>query len=521
MNAENPSAHKPQGGEKADAAAWLAVAAGTIGALMATLDTSIVNAALPTIQGEIGASGSEGTWISTAYLVAEIIMIPLSGWLEKVFGLRSFLLVMTVLFVSFSMLCGVSGSLGTMIVGRVGQGFTGGAMIPTALSIVSTRLPPAQRPVGVALFGLTAVLGPVLGPLVGGWLTENVSWHYSFFLNLPIGIGLVVLLLVGLPHKPAPIERILQGDWLGIVGLAVGLGCLTIVLEEGQREQWFESSFIVWFSVLAAFGFVLIVLGQLTAREPVIDMSILFTRSFGSVFLMSFAIGGALYGILYIIPQFLSQVPRYNSEQSGYVVLISGIPTLALMPFFPMLVRLLDIRVAIGFGILCYATSCFMESGLTTEDAGPQFVSSQLLRGVGQAFSLLFLNQAAATAVSRDKAEDASGLFNGARNLGGSFGLALISTLQQRRDDFHNARLEESVRANSVIVQDRIDAMVGSGGPEAMRLALSGVKRMISAQATVMSFSDLYFVFGWILLAVLPLVLFLRPPPKGGPVATH
>ncbi len=170
---------------KADAAAWLAVAAGTIGALMATLDTSIVNAALPTIQGEVGASGSEGTWISTAYLVAEIIIIPLTGWLERVFGLRNFLVTCTILFVGFSVLCGVATNLNMMIIGRVGQGVAGGGMIPTALTIVATRLPPDKQPVGVALFGMTAVLGPVVGPVIGGWLTENASWHYLFFINVP------------------------------------------------------------------------------------------------------------------------------------------------------------------------------------------------------------------------------------------------------------------------------------------------------------------------------------------------
>ena len=181
----------PASEERADLGAWLAVAGGTIGALMATLDTSIINAALPTIQGEIGASGSEGTWISTAYLVAEIVMIPMAGWFEKIFGLRTFLLIVTVLFTIFSMLCGVAHDLNLMIVGRVGQGFTGGAMIPTALSIVATRLPAREQPIGVALFGVTAVLGPILGPVLGGWLTENVSWHYAFFLNVPIGIGLL------------------------------------------------------------------------------------------------------------------------------------------------------------------------------------------------------------------------------------------------------------------------------------------------------------------------------------------
>ncbi len=290
---------------------------------------------------------------------------------------------------------------------------------------------------------------------------------------------------------------------------------------EGQREQWFASNLIVSLSVAATFGFVLLAIGQFTAKAPVIDMSILRTRAFGSVFLMSFAVGGGLYGILYLIPQFLSQVPRYNAEQAGHIVLLSGVPTLMMLPFFPLLIRVIDVRIAVALGLVFYGWSCFLDSGLTTEDAGGQFVVSQLLRGVGQGFALLFLNQAATSSVPPEKANDASGLFNGARNLGGSFGLALITTLQERRSDLHTDRLLESVNANSVLAQDRLNAMGGAGGPDGMRQALAGFKQVIDAQALVMTFSDLFFVFGVIMLVVIPLVLFLRPLPKGGPVAMH
>uniref|UniRef100_UPI0035BBA551 MFS transporter n=1 Tax=Sphingomonas sp. TaxID=28214 RepID=UPI0035BBA551 len=205
--------------ERADLGAWLAVAAGTLGALMATLDISIVNSALPVIQGEIGASGTEGTWIATAYLVAEIVIIPMAAWLERMLGLRTFLLIAAGLFTAFSVLCGFSTTLPMMIVGRVGQGFTGGAMIPTAQTIIAQRLPPRQQPIGIAAFGVTAILGPVLGPLVGGWLTETISWHYAFFLNVPICAALVTLLLVGLPHEKAKLHLFREADWFGIAGL--------------------------------------------------------------------------------------------------------------------------------------------------------------------------------------------------------------------------------------------------------------------------------------------------------------
>lgn len=247
---------------RADAAAWTAVAAGTLGAMMATLDISIVNSSLPTIQGEIGASGTEGTWIARAYLVAEIVMIPLSGWLEKLFGLRTFLMLASGLFTLFSVVCGLSTTLTMMIIGRAGQGFSGGALIPTAMTIIAQRLPRSQQPVGNALFGATAILGPVMGPVLGGWLTENLNWHYAFFINLPVGIALFALLLIGVPARAIKSELIREADWFGIFGLALGLGGLTVVLEEGQREQWFASPDIRWLAALSLFGFALLAWGS-------------------------------------------------------------------------------------------------------------------------------------------------------------------------------------------------------------------------------------------------------------------
>ncbi|MFJ7441426.1 MDR family MFS transporter [Methylorubrum thiocyanatum] len=500
--------------EKADAAAWLAVAAGTIGAFMATLDTSIVNSALPTIQGGIGAGADEGSWVSTAYLVAEIVMIPLAAWFEKIFGLRTFLLLATTLFVGFSVMCGTATGLNQMIIGRVGQGFSGGAMIPTALSIVATRLPPGQQAVGTALFGMTAVLGPVFGPPIGGWLTVNVSWHYTFFLNIPVGILLVGLVMVGLPHRETRPSLLLEADWLGILGLALGLGCLTVVLEDGQRERWFESELIVRLSVVSAVGFLMLLVGQFVSRSPVIDLGILLRPAFGGVFVCSLVVGAGVYGILYLIPQFLSSVPDYNAEQSGFVAMISGIPPLLLMPLFPLLVRRFDLRVMIAIGLVAYTVGCYVNASISPLANGQQFVLSQVLCGVGQAFGLLFLNQAATATVPRDKAEDASGLFNAARNLGGSFGIAMIKTMLERQQNLHGSRLQESVTANSVLAQEQVSPTMT---PEAAQAALEGLKTTIDTQATVMSYGDLYLILAVLMAAALPAVLLIRPRRQAEP----
>jgi DHA2 family multidrug resistance protein len=428
-----PPSAPPAQPEKADLTAWLGVAAGALGSLMATLDISIVNSSLPTIQGEIGASATEGTWIATAYLVAEIVIIPLTGWLERVFGLRRFLIIAAVLFTSFSIMCGLSSNLTMMIVGRIGQGFTGGAMIPTAMTIIATRLPPRQQPIGTSLFGSTIILGPVFGPLAGGWLTENLSWHYAFFVNVPVGIVLLFLLFIGLPSSKMQPEEVVNADWMGIAGLALGLGGLTVVLEEGNREQWFESALIWKLTGLSLVGFVLLGLGQIYSRQPVIKLSLLRNRAFAAVFVLALVVGMVLYGTAYVIPQFLAAIAGYNSMQAGSVVFLSGIPAMMMMPLFPLLIARLDLRLIVGVGMLIMATSCYLDTTLTTVADGSDFMESQLLRGLGQVLCMLFLNQAAISSVSPSEAGDASGLFNAARNLGGSIGLALLATLQERR----------------------------------------------------------------------------------------
>jgi MFS transporter, DHA2 family, multidrug resistance protein len=504
---------------KADAGAWLAVAAGTLGALMATLDISIVNSSLPTIQGEIGASGTEGTWIATGYLVAEIVIIPLCGWLERVFGLRTFLLAAAALFTAFSVLCGLSTSLGMMIAGRVGQGFTGGAMIPTAQTIIATRLPRSKQPIGTAMFGATAILGPVVGPLIGGWLTENLSWHYAFFLNVPVCAALVILLLVGLKHERARTGMLADADWLGIVGLAAFLGGLTVVLEEGEREQWFSSGLIVWLSIVSVAGFLLLMAGQLTAKRPVIRLELLLDRQFGSVVLMGITVGMVIYGTSYVIPQFLATIADYNALQSGRIVALGGLPSLLMMPLVPLLIRYVDIRVAVGFGLSVLACSAYIDTELSAQSAGGDFVVSQLFRGIGTIFAMVFLNQAAIQSVTREHASDAAGLFNAARNLGGSLALAGIAVVQDRRFWLHGRRLEESLHANDPGVQSWLatQAHALGGMPQALR-SLEGT---IQIQALAMTYVDLFWILSVGIGCVIPLVLFLRPLNRNAPPAVH
>jgi DHA2 family multidrug resistance protein len=513
----SPAAAPP---ERADVSAWVAVAAGTLGALMATLDISIVNSALPVIQGEIGASGTEGTWVATAYLVAEIVVIPMAAWLQRLLGLRTFLLTAAGLFTLFSVVCGTATTLTMMIIGRVGQGFTGGAMIPTAQTIIAQRLPPRQQPIGIALFGVTAILGPVVGPLVGGWLTENISWHYAFFINVPICAVLVTMLLVGLKHEKADMTELGNADWLGIAGLTLGLGGLTVFLEDGQREQWFDSGLIRLMALISLVGFVLLFIGQRTATRPIIKLSLLLDRQFGSVALMGLVLGMVLYGTSYVIPQFLAALADYNALQSGKVVLLSGLPSLVMMAIVPFLLRSVDIRLAVGAGLLIMAGSAFLDSGLTTETSGGDFTVSQLMRGVGQILGMLFLSQAVVRSVPAADAGDASGLFNAVRNLGGSFALAGISILQEQRLWLHSRRMEETLNANSPMVQDYVGGLSQSLG--STPAALGMIAQQVQAQALVIAYNDIFWIMAVGTLIVLPLVLFLRPLPKdAAPAAMH
>jgi len=501
----------------ADITAWLAVIAGAIGALMATLDISIVNSALPTIQGEIGASSTEGTWIATSYLVAEIVIIPLTAWLERVFGLKRFLLIASVLFTGFSIVCGLSTTLTMMIVGRVGQGFTGGAMIPTGMTIIATRLPRHQQPMGTALFGSTLILGPVMGPLAGGWLTENFSWHYAFFINIPICIILMVFLVVGLTNTKMKLEELFSADWMGIAGMALGLGGLTVVLEEGNREQWFQSDLIWKLTGVTALGFVLIALGQFYAKRPVIKLALLRNRAFAAVFVLGLLIGAVLYGTAYVIPQFLAAIAGYNAYQSGQIVFLSGIPAAMMMPLFPILVARFDLRFVVMTGMLIMAGSCWMDTTLTVNSDGSDFVVSQLMRGLGQALSMLFLNQAAIASVKPEEAGDASGLFNAARNLGGSIALALLATLQERREEYHRWTIHEALPANSNAVQDWVSSQAASfgGGPEGLAAALRSIDGTVLKQALVMAYTDEFIALMVCISIVIPLVFLLRPLPRG------
>jgi DHA2 family multidrug resistance protein len=517
-------------GRQADASVndWIAVAAGALGALMATLDISITNTALPQIQGEIGATGTEGTWISTGYLVSEVVMIPLAAWLTRVFGLRNFLISSAALFVVFSMVCGLANNLPQMIIGRVGQGFTGGALIPTAQTIIATRLPKHQMPIGMAAFGCIVLLGPMLGPVIGGWLAENISWAWCFFLNLPVCAALMLLLVMGLEKEQVRWPLFVNADWLGITGLATGLSCLTIVLEEGQRERWFESGYITILSIFCVLGFIMLAIAQFRNPNPVINLKLLLNKNYASVIFIVLVVGAGLYSVLYLLPQFLSNIAGYNAEQSGFVMLLSGLPAFLMMPLLPRLLQKFSVRSLVALGLICFAASCMLNIEITAQSTGPDFVWSQILRGFGLVFCMMPLNQASMAAVSAEESGDAAGLYNMARNIGGSIGLALLGTFIDRRSNLHTSTLREAITANSLATQDRITGAAANffqrGGDMAYaKLQATGQLALQTVQqGLVITYGEAFYTLGIIMLCCIPLTFFLKKPKAGaGTMPAH
>ena len=508
---------------------WVAFCGAALGAFMAVLDIQITNSSLADIQGTLGASLDEGSWISTGYLIAEIIVIPMTGWLSGVFGLRRYLVVNALIFLVFSVLCGLATSLPEMILFRVGQGFTGGVLIPTAFTILLLRIPPAQRGLASAIFGMTVTFAPAIGPTVGGWLTDTYSWHAIFYINVIPGLALAGMVWWGLAPQPMQLGRLARGDWGGITCMAIGLGSLEYMLEEGQRKDWFGDDRIVLAGVLAAVFLTAFLVIQLTRKEPLLELRLLRKRSLGVACGINMLSGLGLYGSIYVLPLYLSQVQGYNALQIGEVQMWMGLPQLLVLPFVPRIMRRVDSRLVLAFGIGLFAASCLMNGFDMNADTGiDQLKWSQLVRAAGQPFIISPLSQMATVGILPAQAGQASALFNAMRNLGGSVGIAALATLAQHREQFHFSILAERLTRNSLLLADRLDRMAHAVGRMSGNAAASNapsvalLARQVRRQATVMSYADCFTVIGAMLLLSLIGIAFLqRAAPGGGGGGGH
>lgn len=513
---------------KASGRDWLAVFGAILGAFTAILDIQITNASLADIQGALGASTEEGSWISTAYLMAEIIVIPLTGWLSSVIGLRRYLAVNTMLFTAFSLACALSTSLTQMILFRAGQGFTGGVLIPTAIVIVRTRLPKSQQTVGIAMFGLTATFAPAIGPTVGGWLTDNLSWHYIFYLNLLFGPLAMGIQLGAFDSVPARWGELLKGDWIGIGLMATGLPALTYVLEEGQRKDWFGSQAIVNMSMVAVAGITGFIVRELTAERPFINLRVLANRSVGGACVLMTVLGAVSFGSIYIIPVYCAQIQGYNAQQIGYVVMWSGLPQLLLFPMMPLIMRVFDARLLVVTGTLFFIASCWINVGLTHDVGMDQLILPQLMRAIGQPLFTIPLSQLSTAGLAPRDTADASALSNMMRNLGGSIGIAMLSTMIDRREHMHFSVLAEAITVNATRTQERLAALAaGLHGHIADQAAAKGaaigmLASQVRREAYVMAYADGFYIVGISLVLSLAVVAILKKPQRtAGPIEAH
>jgi MFS transporter, DHA2 family, multidrug resistance protein len=506
---------------------WIAVFGAILGAFMAVLDIQITNSSLQYIQGGLAASLDEGTWISTGYLVAEIVVIPLTGYLGGVFGLRRYLLVNVVLFVVFSMLCGIATSLYEMILFRAAQGFTGGVLIPTAFTVVNLKLPPEKRPVGLAMFGLTATLGPAIGPTIGGWLTDNYGWPYIFYINLVPGIALLWMIWYGMDPQPMRLERLRNGDWFGIACMALGLGSLEIVLEEGERRDWFGSDLIFYLAIVAAVFTIAFVAIELMRKEPFINLRLLKRAGLAGSSVVGLALGFGLYGSVYIIPVYLSQIQGYNAYQIGHVIMWLGLPQLFIFPIVPILMKRIDPRILLGFGLLVFALSNFMNAYMSHNTAEPQLKWAMLVRALGQPFVMTPISQMATAGVEPSETAGASSIFNIMRNLGGSIGIALLQTFTTWREHFHFDVIAQRVTQNGLLAQERIHGMAqqfvaDAGDPSAAtQMAIAQIRNLVRRDAFVMAYSDCFYIMGAVLLISMLAIFFLQKPKAGAAAGGH
>ncbi|WP_178106678.1 MDR family MFS transporter [Pseudomonas mangiferae] len=482
-----------------------------LGAFMAVLDIQITNSSLKDIQGALSATLEEGSWISTSYLVAEIIMIPLTAWLVQLLSARRLALWVSLGFLAASLLCSLAWNLESMIVFRALQGFTGGALIPLAFTLTLIKLPDRHRAKGMALFAITATFAPSIGPTLGGWLTERFGWEYIFYINVPPGLVMIAGLLYGLEKKAPHWELLKTTDYAGILTLGLGLGCLQVFLEEGHRKDWLESSLIVGLGSVALVSLVLFVILQVSRPHPLINLGVLRERNFGLTSIASVGMGVGLYGSIYLLPLYLAQIQGYNALQIGEVIMWMGIPQLFLIPLVPQLMKVIPPRLLCALGFLLFGASSFASGVLDPDFAGPQFNHIQVIRAIGQPMVMVTISLIATAYIRPQDAGSASSLFNILRNLGGAIGIALLATLLDSRAKVYFDYLREALGPANPQAQERLAQLTARIGNE--QAALGKLSEIVHQQAAIMAYNDAFHFVGLALAISMLAVLLTRPLP--------
>jgi MFS transporter, DHA2 family, multidrug resistance protein len=496
---------------------WVAVIGSTIGAFLAILNIQVVGASLADIQGGIGAGIDDGGWITTSYLIAEIIVIPLSGWLANVFSLRVYLLTSTGLFLALTAACAFAQTLPQMIVIRAAQGFAGGVLIPLAFSIIMTKLPRSKHPIGLAIYSIAVVFAPSIGPALGGYFSDNFGWQSIFFLSLPPGAMMIAMLWYALEPAPRQLHLLAEGDWLGVLTMALGLGCLETVLEEGNKNDWFGSPFIVRLSVIGGVSLAAFIYLELKRPAPLLNLRLLTRRNFGLGTCANFVFGFSMFGWIYLIPQYLSRLQGYSSQEIGGVMVWLGLPQLFLIPFIPKVMQRVPARALVIAGYSLFIGGSLLAMFLSDNFSGPQFLGSSLVRALAQAMTMAPLSAIAIAGIEPQFAGSASALFNAFRNMGGAVGIALLQTLLTKREQFHSDVLSSQVTLFAAATRQRLDRLVEyfmahgvSDRRFAYREAVVATGRGVRHQAFLLGFSDTIIIQSAILGLGLAAVLFLR-----------
>src|SRR6201997_5139376 len=509
---------------------WIIALAVTLATFMEVLDTSIANVALPHIAGSLSAGTDESTWILTSYLVSNAIVLPLSGWLSSIVGRKNFYMGCVALFTVSSFLCGFAPNLAMLIIFRILQGAGGGGLQPSEQAILADTFPPAKRGMAFAVYGVAVVTAPAIGPTLGGWITDNFTWRWIFFINIPVGI-LSILLTSRLIQDPPYFRRRkikeTQIDYIGLGFVALGLGTLQIVLDKGQRDDWFESHFITNLAIISAVSLIFLIFWEWKHKDPIIDLHLFRDRTFGISNMLMFMLGFALLGSTLLLPLFMQTMLGYTAQQAGLALMPGGFVIMLLLPLGGFLLSRYAPRWLLVFGLVVLSTSLFNMTRFDLEIDFRSTVLARVLQAVGMAFLFVPINTAAYAFLPRDKNNAASGLMNLARNIGGSVGISLVTTMLDRRGQVHlnylSRNLSSANPAFRSLMQGTTQAMQSHGANAAFatRQAYALIEGTVQRQATMLAYIDCFWFLGVAIMLMIPAVFLMRKSKPHGGMAVH
>jgi MFS transporter, DHA2 family, multidrug resistance protein len=509
---------------------WIIALAVTLATFMEVLDTSIANVALPHIAGSLSAGQDESTWVLTSYLVSNAIVLPLSGWLSSIVGRKNFYMGCVALFTISSFMCGLAPNLAVLIICRILQGAGGGGLQPSEQAILADTFAPAKRGMAFAVYGMAVVTAPAIGPTLGGWITDNFSWRWIFFINIPVGI-LSLLLTSRLIQDPPYFRRRKWSetsiDYVGLGFVALGLGTLQIVLDKGQREDWFESHFITILTLVCVASLIFVIIWEWRHKDPIIDLHLFRDRTFGISNMLMFMLGFALLGSTLLLPLFTQTMLGYTAQKAGLALMPGGFAIIILLPLVGFLLSRYTPRWLLLFGLVVLSFSLFHMTGF---DLGIDFktvATARAIQAVGMAFLFVPINTAAYAFLPREKNNAASGLMNLARNIGGSVGISVVTTLLDRRGQFHQNFLASHLNASSPAFQARLKALGqmvqshGGGPPGTSAVPYAIIQGALIRQSTMLAYMDCFWFLGIAILLMVPMVFFIKKSKPGGGMAVH